>query len=150
MAQIENTVKSHCPRCGGERFHSVLAKEQRSWNDKGRREDEAWSIVECCGCREITFVYDYFDDDDPFSGIRRIYPPAPSRKKPEWGDDFYFALNNDVWVCSLHSDIYDALGLEAYSLAAMAREQSSISLLLRRPVTTARLRKSWIDLRKAI
>lgn len=51
---------------------------------------------------------------------RHLYPPAPSRKRPEWGTLFLLCFNSfELWISKLHEDIYSAIGLEAYALAAM-------------------------------
>ena len=41
---------------------------------------------------------------------------------PEWGtglDAFLCHTSEDLWIGDLHADIYAALGMKAYALAAM-------------------------------
>jgi Domain of unknown function (DUF4145) len=135
MAQAENELKSYCRQCGGERYHSTFAEKTRSWDDGDDRVQvsgsDTWSIVECEGCHTVTFVhshwfsedYDYSTEDGPTAIVHRdLYPPAPSRKMPEWGtglDAFLCHTSEDLWIGDLHAHIYAALGMKAYALAAM-------------------------------
>ena len=131
MTQEQDELKIYCRQCGGERYHSTLAEKTRNWS-----EDEAvvqggdtWSIVECGGCRTVTFVHEhwfsedeeYTDDDGPRPIVHcDLYPPSPLRKKPEWGSHWFLCFSsNDLWIGKLLSDVYSAAGMKAYSLAAM-------------------------------
>lgn len=75
----------------------------------------------------MTFVHSHwFSEDDELTEDgwpvvhRDLYPPAPSRKMPEWGIDAYMCLKtDDLWIIKLHTDIYAAMGMEAFALAAM-------------------------------
>ena len=118
---------SYCRRCGGERHHSIIAETSRTW-DEGVSGGDVWQIVECRGCRTITFVHGHwFSEDEEMTDEgpapilhRDLYPPAPPRKMPEWGTDFLLSLSGDnAWISKVHEDIYAAVGLEANALAAM-------------------------------
>jgi Domain of unknown function (DUF4145) len=130
MAQAENELKSYCRRCGGERYHSIIAEETRPWDEEGSHisGSDTWSIVECGGCHTVTFLHRHWfsedyesTEDGPVVIVHRdLYPPAPPRKMPEWGIDAYLSrTSEDLWIVDLHADIYAALGLGAYTLAAM-------------------------------
>lgn len=130
MDQDKNELMSYCRQCGGERHHSVIAEKTRSWRDDDSPLDggDTWSIVECAGCHTVTFIHSHWfsedyeiTEDGPAPIVHRdLYPPAPSRKMPEWGTDAYVDLKaDDFWIVKLHADIYAAIGLEAYALAAM-------------------------------
>jgi hypothetical protein len=130
MDQENNELMSYCRQCGGERHHSVIAEKTRSWgeDDSPVEGSDTWSIIECGGCHTVTFVhshwfsedYDYTEDGATPIVHRDLYPPAPSRKMPEWGADAYLCRKpDDVWIVKLHADIYAAVGMEAYALAAM-------------------------------
>jgi hypothetical protein len=123
---------SYCRQCGGERHHSVVAEKTRPWSehDGGIYGGNTWSIVECGGCHTVTFVHTHWfsedcelTDDDGWTPIVHVdlYPPAPSRKMPEWVRvHALLCLPRDhLWIVKLHADIYAAIGLESYSLAAM-------------------------------
>jgi len=92
---------------------------------------ETWAVVECCGCRTLTFLHErWFSEDtaDTDHGPepiihRTIYPPSPARKLPEWSNDHTFllleVLVDDAWVFQLHKDVYAAIGLRSLRLSAM-------------------------------
>jgi len=131
MDQGENGLRSYCRQCGGERYHTTMAEKTRSWSEddeSGIQGGDTWSIVECGGCHAVTFVHSHWFSEDcdvteegwvPILH-RDLYPPAPSRKKPEWGTHYMLCFNsNELWMTNLHDDIYSAIGLKAYALAAM-------------------------------
>lgn len=130
MNGSESGLWSFCRKCGGERRHSLLAEEPRPWGEKDVPIDgnDTWSIVECLGCSNITFIHSHWFSEDsemtpdgPVPIVHRdLYPPAPTRKPPEWGIDFMLGLSlDDQWVVKLREDIYAAVGIGAYTLAAM-------------------------------
>lgn len=130
MQTEHKVIVSYCRQCGGERDHLVFAEKTRKWSDENTPVDggDIWAILECAGCHAVTFSHshwfseDYEDTEDGIEPVvhRDLYPPAPTRKAPEWGIDSYLCLNiNDFWVLGLHKDIYAALGLKAFALAAM-------------------------------
>ena len=90
---------------------------------------EGWAVVECCGCRTRTFLHerwfseDTVEDQGPEPIVHRtVYPPAPTRKMPEWSHDQFIMLDvppNDAWVFKLHQDVYAAIGLGSLHLSAM-------------------------------
>jgi hypothetical protein len=89
---------------------------------------DTWSIVECKGCDNVSFLHNHWFSEDcemtpdgPEPVLHsHLYPPAPARKPPEWGLDFLLCLPvSDTWVVKLHEDIYSAVGIGAYTLAAM-------------------------------
>lgn len=86
---------------------------------------DTWEILECRGCSNVTFVHTHwFSEDSDDAGhplIRRdLYPPSPSRAKPEWAHQLWRCLPREhLWLVGLHGDIYTALGTKAFSLAAM-------------------------------
>lgn len=136
-------VKSYCRECGDERWHFVCAEVPRNWEHEGTpvHGGEIWSILKCKGCKTVSFLHTEWDsvdvedtDDGPEPIVhRRLYPPTPSRKMPEWGNDIYLCdirkensesddaswTEKDYPLVRLHKDIYAAIGLNAYALAAM-------------------------------
>jgi Domain of unknown function (DUF4145) len=130
MDQGENELMSYCRQCGGERYHTTVAEKTRSWGDNDSLVDggDTWSIVECGGCHTVTFVHSHWFSEDcepteegwtPIEH-RDLYPPAPSRKMPEWGSHYIIWFNSyEDWIPKLHLDIYSAIGMKAYALAAM-------------------------------
>lgn len=126
MGEDMKQLMSFCRKCGGDRYHSLCAEKTRIWRD-----DElpisggnTWSIIECRGCETVTFMHEHWfsEDydmtaDDPAPMIHRsLYPPAPTRKMPEWGSEIWLAGS---WPFELLRDIYEATGMKHYGLAAM-------------------------------
>jgi hypothetical protein len=126
-------MKVFCRQCGGERYHSTIAEKVDAWSEEDTPicGAEAWAIVECCGCRTLTFLHErWFSEDtvDTDHGPepiihRTIYPPSPARKLPEWSNDQMFMLLevpvDDTWVLKLHQDVYAAIELRSLRLSAM-------------------------------
>lgn len=121
---------SYCRQCGGDREHHVFAEKSRYWGDEDSPVDggDIWAILECAGCHAVTFVHshwfsgeDEMTENGPETVVHRdLYPPTPPRQMPEWGIDSYLWFDvDDQWIAKLHKDIYAALGLKAYALAAM-------------------------------
>jgi hypothetical protein len=132
MDQGKNELRSYCRQCGGERYHTTMAEKTRSWSDDdtGFQGSSTWSIVECGGCHTVTFVDShwfsedcYVTEDGRYIPVehRELYPLAPSRKMPEWGTCLMLSVlsEDDLWISQLHKDIYSAIGMKAYALAAM-------------------------------
>ncbi|MEW6435734.1 MAG: DUF4145 domain-containing protein [Pseudomonadota bacterium] len=124
-------LRSYCRVCGGVRNHTIYSEKEKQWEDDISIDGgETWSILECRGCDTITFRHrSWFSEDyeitdaqgRPIPNVKvELYPPAPKRKKPEWRLPVLLeATLDDHWIFALHDDIYRALGLGAYSLAAM-------------------------------
>jgi hypothetical protein len=127
----DKNLMSYCRKCGGKRHHLALSEHPFPWHEDDAPIDgnDIWSVLQCAGCRTVTFCHthwfseEYETADDGNSQVivhRDLYPPSPPRPKPEWGFEGFLALNmENQWVLSLHSDIYAALGMNAYLLAAM-------------------------------
>lgn len=130
---METGVKvevSYCRNCGGDRDHVFLCEKTNHWVDPDAPVDGAhtWAMLECAGCHTVTFLHRHWFSEEteitksgpePIINIE-LYPPAPRRKKPEWGITLLLGLKpNEYWIAHLHDDIYQALGLKAYSLASM-------------------------------
>ena len=133
MNEVRNQDKielSYCRRCGGDRYHAVIAEEQRHWSDDEAAIDgcNTWSILECRGCQNVTFVHTHWFSEDTEIGDegpepivhRDLYPPPPPRPLPEWASEPWLSLTSeDHWVVKLHNDIYAALSSGALGLAVM-------------------------------
>lgn len=131
MAKAGKQELSYCRQCGGDRTHAILADKLVSWADEDAGVDggDIWAIDQCGGCQTITFVHrrwfseelDYNSDSDYPTPVmhRKLYPPAPRRKMPEWGHDLATIPMGEMWIVTLLEEIYEAAGLEAYTLVAM-------------------------------
>jgi hypothetical protein len=122
-------IKSYCRQCGGERNHSILVTTSKDYSDDEVSGNDTWSVLECCGCETVTFEHSHWFSEDyeynepgyiEVNVYRDLYPPAPTRKLPEWGINILMSVAMDqLWVFHLHADIYKAIGLKSYMLAAM-------------------------------
>lgn len=128
MGDKTHELRSYCRRCGGERNHLALGEKVINWTDDYVDGGDAWYIVQCRGCDTVTFRHESWFSEDiemteegPVPKVKvDLYPPAPLRKMPEWNHHFVLDFTqSDRWIFNLHEDIYRALGLRAYSLAAM-------------------------------
>jgi hypothetical protein len=125
-------IKVFCRQCGGDRYHSTVAKKVDAWSEEDAPicGAETWAIVECCGCRTLTFLRERWFSEDTVEADhgpepivhRDIYPLGPARKLPEWSNDPFILLDvpsNDAWIFNLHQDVYAAIGLRSLRLSAM-------------------------------
>ncbi|MER8638694.1 DUF4145 domain-containing protein [Mesorhizobium sp. M1365] len=121
-------VKSHCNKCGGERNHLVLHREHSSWVedvDGGRNSisgSDTYYMLKCAGCDEVqlrheSWFSENYPDDEP---TVRLYPPALSRRRPQWMLDLAFKSGVSTVVEELLTEIYVALQNDARRSAAMA------------------------------
>ncbi|TIU29538.1 MAG: DUF4145 domain-containing protein, partial [Mesorhizobium sp.] len=121
------TIKSHCNKCGGERHHVVLHREDTSWEevvDRGYTVSgsDTYYMLKCAGCDEIQLRHEsWFSENGPDEEPRvRLYPPALSRRSPAWMMDLTFVMDVPIAVEELLSEIYSALQSDARRSAAMA------------------------------
>jgi hypothetical protein len=129
---VKKEIKVFCRQCGGNRYHSTVAEKVDKWSedDVPISGAETWAVVECCGCRTLTFLHERWFSEDTVETDhgseaivhRNIYPPAPARKLPEWSNESFILLDipaNDAWVFKLHQDVYAAIGLDSLRLSAI-------------------------------
>jgi hypothetical protein len=129
---VKKEIKVFCRQCGGDRYHSTVAEKVDAWSEEETPiwGAETWAVVECCGCRTLTFLHERWFSEDTVETDhgpepilhRNIYPPAPARKLPEWSNESFILLDvpvNDAWVFKLHQDVYAAIGLDSLHLSAM-------------------------------
>jgi hypothetical protein len=114
-------TKAHCNRCGPRRNHTVLHSEREHWEDK---QDElsgydAFDTLKCDGCGSITLRHtSWFSLDEDVH--TQYYPPAISRRAPEWFDDLVLELDDETdFVADLLNEIYIALQNNLPRLATM-------------------------------
>ncbi len=130
MTSENSEIQSYCGQCGGQRHHDSVKCFQKHWLDPDAEISggNTWSTVRCKGCHNVTFVHEHWfsedyvmTDEGPENVVHTtLYPPTSTRKMPEWGNDLELGLTfEDHWIIKLHSDIYAAIGLKAYGLAAM-------------------------------
>lgn len=127
MPEIERV---HCNRCGGQRRHELLHKEEFEWEDdigggmviSGA---DIYELLKCRGCDHVVVRHKswFSENSDPDSGqpvVNTIlYPPATFRKQPNWLTELLLVSNFDDSIESLVNEIYVALQNDAPRLATM-------------------------------
>ena len=128
MSEPIKTMKAHCNSCGPHRTHVVLKTVERHWDDDEGRIDgtDVYHLLECGGCERITLRHDswnsYETDEQGHQTTTTVYfPPAISRKQPEWLTNFDgpFFLDFINPIRRLMTEIYSALQNDSHALAAM-------------------------------
>jgi len=159
--------KAHCRKCGGERWHKILHEEVRKWEDDDTPVSggDTYEIIQCCGCDTVAFRHSHWfsEENDSEGNViveKDYYPPAPLRAIPDWEGELVFSLSLDKeWqIAFLLKDIYAAVGLKSYSLAAMgaraiidviitaeAGEERTFKRKLQRLVEKSKIDKSRAD-----
>jgi len=118
---MNEVVKAHCNKCGGERNHTVLHSKKTKWSDDKSPVcgSDDYQTLQCCGCEEIklrhTSVFSQHDEPTVY-----YYPPSMFRKPPEWFDQLYFDVPfEEEFVETLFKEIYVAVQNNLPSLALM-------------------------------
>lgn len=120
-------IKSHCRDCAGDRWHRVVARETRRWDEEeaGVFGSDTWEILSCLGCDTVSFRHSHWfsedtgADGDPIDHVS-YFPPSLVRSTPDWVGNLMWLLPVDeLWVSELIGEIYSAAGMQSYSLAAM-------------------------------
>lgn len=121
-----DAIKAHCNRCGGLRKHDVLySYEIPDDLGEGNWLLDRYFFIRCGGCENIHLRHDFYhsgmsNDEGVPEPVTTYYPPAESRRKPEWTtatDTIFWAYTSDVG--QLLSEIYRALQNDSPRLAAM-------------------------------
>jgi hypothetical protein len=89
MATEKEATFAHCNRCLGRTRHTILEKQQRLVGEDYAPEVYTYEMRTCDGCENVTFrvVYSNSDDRDEFGNPKETetyYPPAISRRQPDW------------------------------------------------------------------
>lgn len=123
--EAKATIKSHCNRCGGPTNHWVLHKETTTWDEDMGYGNQIWgsdaySLVMCAGCDSVHLrhesTFSEHDSSDVF-----YYPPAVSRRTPDWMRDIGWAFGTDERqiVGGILKEVYTALQNDLPRLAIM-------------------------------
>ena len=127
------TASASCNTCGGARKHDILHAEVSRWTEEieGIGEiggHDMYEMLRCRGCERICLRHQssFSEDVDPKTGqplvVTRYYPPATSRKKPDWLSTFslvHVGWNEEDIISDLIEEIYEALHNDARRLVAM-------------------------------
>jgi hypothetical protein len=127
---MAETERVYCNRCGGQRRHELLHKEEFRWEkDIGNRTiisgANIYELLKCRGCDHVVLRHkSWFSEDiDPNSGRPIVttifYPPATYRKQPVWLTQLLFVSDFDDSIQTIVEEIYVALQNDAPRLATM-------------------------------
>lgn len=129
---MEKTVKAHCNKCLDERNHELLHSETMTWNDEIDQDlviegEDTYEMLKCCGCDNIALRHfsrsslNLDKHGQPFTEVI-YYPPAISRKEPEWLHELYdiedYSLTENI-IEGILREIYVALHNNSRRLATM-------------------------------
>jgi hypothetical protein len=133
MVKSSAPVSAYCRKCGGDRNHTVrcqFSRETQNSEEDAVDAWEEWQILQCRGCNTVSVVRENWNTDEtdergqPEVQVEIFPPPPTGRKEPEWLGAHGFSIYRGVpiaamWIPAMHEDIYRALGLHAFGLAAM-------------------------------
>ena len=126
----EKIARSHCNQCGCETKHHVVAVRQQQ-GSQTIEEDftihwrNTYSLLECCGCEEISVKRTSWFSEDPDCENVEYYPTRVPRRQPPWLEDIPEA------TAELMREIYGALQADQRRLALMGARTVIDGLLLR-------------------
>jgi Domain of unknown function (DUF4145) len=128
MSMSENDiVRSHCNKCGNLNKHSIVASRESieieeidfgNGNYFGIEWKTRYSMLECCGCGDISLKCVTYTENGPPDEIADSYfPPRVSRREPTWFKKLpkeYGTLIREIYS-SLHADnrFLSAMGARA-------------------------------------
>lgn len=129
---MEKIVKAHCNKCLGERNHKLLHSETMTWNDEIEQGfvidgKDTYEMLKCCGCDNIALRHRSWwsaNLDKHGQPIEEViyYPPAISRKEPEWLHELHdiedYSLTDNI-IEGILREIYVALHNNSRRLATM-------------------------------
>lgn len=118
-------IKEHCSFCVGIRRHNVLYSTSSKYvehNDDGKveyYEKHTYSLIECCGCGNITFL-DHVSSNETGGTYTEYYPPLIHRSKPDWLIDLFMHERLDnPFKFEFFNEIYAALSNNMPRLAVI-------------------------------
>lgn len=125
MSELGTTAaaKAHCNQCQSATNHDILHSEETSWQEEfeGGKYSigglDRYETLKCRGCESIRLRHtSYFSEDD--EPTITYFPPAVSRREPEWLKDIPDSESGEV-VHDLLKEIYSALQNGSVRLAAI-------------------------------
>ena len=77
-------IKAHCNNCSGTRNHEVLTEHVVTWDEEecGINGEDAWQVIQCCGCDEIKFRRHTLHDECEIDIDTGRYTPEVSLYPP--------------------------------------------------------------------
>ena len=105
-----------CNGCLKDTYHRIVLEHSISEGDEHVQSSTSYQIVECLGCRNITYrtvrlCSEWMDEDGDYYPECTYYPPLVSRKEPVW----FKELPHDIQ--SVLSELYIALHAKSHYLA---------------------------------
>jgi len=122
----EEDLQVHCNECGGVRVQHVRSVVRVPRTDEiadgyFTSEEATYRTLQCGGCETVTLREDYWFSEWE-AGTTTYYPPHVTRKLPPWAWRLRPITNGDSpsqYMFGVLKQIYDAIAVEAYALAAM-------------------------------
>lgn len=123
--------RGHCPTCGSNRADEILNHKVDVFIEEADiHGSDEYKIIECRGCGCIYFKHSHSDSDDVehypsedgqgwdshYPVRDKFWPPASSRREPDWFGDLLFENRQ---VHSLCGDVYTALSADLGVFAAI-------------------------------
>ena len=127
----EKIARSHCNQCGCETKHHVVAVRKQQGSEIIEEDfvidwSNTYSLLECCGCEEISVKrVSWFSEEPDYESVE-YYPSRVSRRRPPWLEDI-----PDEATEELMREIYGALQGDQRRLALMGARTVIDGLLLR-------------------
>lgn len=115
---MTSTTPAHCNNCGGRRNHHVRCEHEKHYSE--RIDDyctlqtyDKYSIVECCGCGNVSIKHIHTFSEDMDEQGREVvhvnyYPKAYFRRKPAWTLEPYWDIPSNK-IKKIHDEIYSAM-----------------------------------------
>jgi uncharacterized protein DUF4145 len=103
--------------------HEVVGQKKVHNDEEDFIENNSYEIIVCQGCetvrfRQVTSGSAIFDENGTYVNDITYYPPAVSRKKPDWLDSFDFTFVHTE-IASLLNEVYAALHNDLKVLATI-------------------------------
>jgi len=123
----DETLLINCNNCGGERVQHVRAthvvRRELEIHEGGWQASEAttYRTLQCGGCETASLREDYWYSEVDLN-TTTYYPPHVTRKMPSWVyrlRPFFPETKQAEYMFKLFKEIYAAIEVEAYALAAM-------------------------------
>lgn len=109
----DKKIKSHCNQCGHPTKHYLrlrkvvqTGEEEIDFSGNTVSWGTTYTVLECCGCEEVTLKTEEWFSEEPGWGNVNFFPPRISRREPRFIDKLpekYTGLIREIYA-ALHAD----------------------------------------------